>query len=1187
MIIFATPKVCKGKTRILYFYLSKLFFYVYFFFLIYYSIQKHSYINSTMPIIPLEDDKDDDWILEDEDDPEFQAILQGNSSKGPAQRTLEGSVAAVSTRPQNDKYETIPVPVKINTPTHHAMDFENLKTYIYPTNFEIRDYQYNIVERAFYDNLLVALPTGLGKTFIASTVMLNFLRWFPISKIIFMAPTRPLVAQQIKACCSIAGIPSSKVAILLDKTRRNRAEIWNSRQVFFTTPQVVENDLASGVVNPKSIALLVIDEAHRAKGNYSYNNVVKFINRFSDSYRILALTATPASDVEGVQQIIDNLNISKVEVRTEQSIDIVRHMKRKTVERKTCYPSSEITECIELLAEGITPVLNTAKERGLLDLTDPTRINFLQCMEISRKIVANPTIPEGLKWSNYFILQLLGMVGQCYRRLNIYGIRSFQSYFNEKFLEFKTKWNAKKSTNKLNADFYFSDPITTLMDRVEELSKTLTYGHPKIEALMEELDDFFKNHETAGSRVIIFTEFRESALEIVQCIEKANDNRKPHIFIGQSKEKEKFDVENFGKKKQKGQTKKKKDERPSTRSSSENAQMTGMSQKLQKEIIKKFKKGVFNILVATSIGEEGLDIGEVDLIICYDSTSSPIKNIQRMGRTGRKRDGKVLMLFSSNEESKFDKAMGGYEYIQQHIMKGDFIQLRPQHRMIPDEYKPEAVKQLIQIPEENIELKAEDDEDEIIRIATSYMLGGKGKKGKKANNNSTKKPAKTFFMPDNVETGFKSAATMVRKVGDNKSLAERNKEKTFLDKLVDSDSESEVDKENENVIQEVDKSKNQEQNDHIITELDNTEQSVAGNTKSTTNGTSYSEPENNNQVNQESVTANLDSVARVPEPEVIENSESEEEQISKITHNTPATSVDLSNGPEETSYKIDSVLIDLIDDDFTFSSDTEGDKVEVIDAVSPEVCKLPEKPATPPIRKSLGVKRKVNKTPDPESNSISIPSSTTKKSHNEVTRKVVQDPSTTNKKSLGVKRPRPVSIIDQLKRQKIRSQVIVSRETQSIIEHESRTQSSLPSPRNMSDEISEIDVIIDLDDDDDDDNKVNGHDKSQTTISKVQPIYEFSNKEDEGFLSSSQTRELYKNYYIAIDSSDDIPFYDPVQGFSKIKDTDKFTMGRTGLITHSLRTQRLFQACNAEYDSQLAAQTKDNDKQDYTFILKK
>ena len=51
----------------------------------------------------------------------------------------------------------------------------------------------------------------------------------------------------------------------------------------------------------------------------------------------------------------------------------------------------------------------------------------------------------------------------------------------------------------------------------------------------------------------------------------------------------------------------------------------------------------------------------------------------------------------------------------------------------------------------------------------------------------------------------------------------------------------------------------------------------------------------------------------------------------------------------------------------------------------------------------------------------------------------------------------------------------------------------------MLDEISEIDVIIDLDDDDDDDNKVNGHDKLQTTISKVQPIYEFSNKKMKGF----------------------------------------------------------------------------------------
>lgn len=48
---------------------------------------------------------------------------------------------------------------------------------------------------------------GLGKTFIAAVVMYNYYRWFPQGKIVFMAPTRPLVAQQIRACHDIMAIP--------------------------------------------------------------------------------------------------------------------------------------------------------------------------------------------------------------------------------------------------------------------------------------------------------------------------------------------------------------------------------------------------------------------------------------------------------------------------------------------------------------------------------------------------------------------------------------------------------------------------------------------------------------------------------------------------------------------------------------------------------------------------------------------------------------------------------------------------------------------------------------------------------------------------------------------------------------------------------------------------------------------
>ncbi|OEL13230.1 Fanconi anemia group M protein [Dichanthelium oligosanthes] len=88
-----------------------------------------------------------------------------------------------------------------------ALDHEAVQTWIYPTNVEIREYQKYMVEKALFTNTLIALPTGLGKTFIAAVVMYNYFRWFPEGKIIFAAPSRPLVAQQIEACHNTVGIP--------------------------------------------------------------------------------------------------------------------------------------------------------------------------------------------------------------------------------------------------------------------------------------------------------------------------------------------------------------------------------------------------------------------------------------------------------------------------------------------------------------------------------------------------------------------------------------------------------------------------------------------------------------------------------------------------------------------------------------------------------------------------------------------------------------------------------------------------------------------------------------------------------------------------------------------------------------------------------------------------------------------
>lgn len=133
--------------------------------------------------------------------------------------------------------------------------------------FEPREYQLAIVRRALFENTLVSLPTGLGKTFISAVVMANYFRWFPSGQIVFLAPTKPLVTQQVEACHDAAGIPAHATAQLLGNIKPSvRAEMWAQRRLFFCTPQSFANDLSSGAVDPWRIVLVVFDEAHRASG---------------------------------------------------------------------------------------------------------------------------------------------------------------------------------------------------------------------------------------------------------------------------------------------------------------------------------------------------------------------------------------------------------------------------------------------------------------------------------------------------------------------------------------------------------------------------------------------------------------------------------------------------------------------------------------------------------------------------------------------------------------------------------------------------------------------------------------------------------------------------------------------------------------------------------------------------------
>lgn len=125
--------------------------------------------------------------------------------------------------------------------------------------------------------------------------------------------------------------------------------------------------------------------------------------------------------------------------------------------------------------------------------------------------------------------------------------------------------------------------------------------HPKFEKLKEILN----NHLAKDKKAIIFTQYVDTVDEIVKKIK--SDNIKAVRFIGQRK---------------------------------------GLTQKRQIEILKDFRDGFYNVIVSTSIGEEGLDIPAVDLVIFYEPIPSDIRSIQRRGRTGRFAPGEIFILMA-------------------------------------------------------------------------------------------------------------------------------------------------------------------------------------------------------------------------------------------------------------------------------------------------------------------------------------------------------------------------------------------------------------------------------------------------------------------------------------------------------------------------------------------------------------
>ncbi|TRZ11154.1 hypothetical protein HGM15179_015952 [Zosterops borbonicus] len=582
----------------------------------------------------------------------------------------------------------VPVPVPVRGFSEAAGSI-----WIYPTNLPVRPYQERMAGAALLANTLVCLPTGLGKTFVAAVVMYNFYRWFPSGKVLFLAPTKPLVAQQMEACGRVMGIPARDMAEMTGGTQAlGRRELWNTKRVFFLTPQIMVNDLSRGTCPAVEIKCLVIDEAHKALGNHAYCQVVRELSKYTNQFRVLALSATPGSDTKAVQQVISNLLIAQIEVCAEDSPEIQPYSHERQVEKIVVPLGEELVEIQNTYIKVLETFAGRLIKVGVLSRREIPSLTKYQIILARDQFRKNPSaqnagIHQGVIEGDFALCISLY---HGYELLLQMGIRSLFIYLwgimdgakglsrtknelgrNQDFMELYQQLQDTFSDIAVTPEGASVCKSTTALEKKKEF----VYSHPKLKKLEEIVIEHFKNWKqrcsdeaksggSAGdTRVMIFSSFRDSVQEIAEMLARLRPAVRAMTFVGHSTGK-------------------------STK---------GFTQKEQLEVVRRFREGGYNTLVSTCVGEEGLDIGEVDLIVCFDAQRSPVRLVQRMGRTGRRRHGRIVVILAQGrEERTYNQSQCNKRSIHKAISGNKtlhFYQHSP--RMVPEGINPKVHKMFI------------------------------------------------------------------------------------------------------------------------------------------------------------------------------------------------------------------------------------------------------------------------------------------------------------------------------------------------------------------------------------------------------------------------------------------------------------------------------------------------------------
>jgi len=470
-----------------------------------------------------------------------------------------------------------------------------------------RKYQQEIYENCRDKNCLVVLPTGIGKTLVALMLCINRQKAFPGSKCLFLAPTRPLAEQHLAYFKKHLPELFAHLELFTGKiSAEKRKKLWERADIVFSTPQCISNDLKNDFYNLSEVSLLIEDECHRCLKNYSYTYVAEKYKEQSKNPRILGLTASPGTDKQTITKIANNLGIESIELRTRESEDVKEYLQKlefNVIRLEFPDEFKEITGIIKKLYEKKVEEL---KNRKLLFMP----ANKITLLELQGRIMKS--ILSGNRNFNY-----LSGASACAQAIKLsHLIELIQTQTLHTSLEYIKSIFQQSAQNKSKAakQIAKNPEFNQAYIKINELL-TKNIEHPKLLELKSIVEESIK--ENPKVKIIVFSQYRETGTRICKELNSIPSiNAK--VFVGQAKK------------------------------TNDKGVVSGLNQKEQHEILNEFKEGKINLIVSTSIGEEGLDIMEVSEVIFYEPIPSAIRKIQRMGRTARLMKGRVIILVTKD-----------------------------------------------------------------------------------------------------------------------------------------------------------------------------------------------------------------------------------------------------------------------------------------------------------------------------------------------------------------------------------------------------------------------------------------------------------------------------------------------------------------------------------------------------------